>query len=570
MDIASIRNEIAEKALMEFEDLNCETLKPFVPFMMLKGKPLTFDLHFPLLPFFKMRRPRQTVFVAGRQVGKSASLSASCILRGRMIPDYDMLCVQPRFEQIKRFSGNYVEKMIKTSPFQDFLTSGNRKSSLMERPVGESSNIFFAHAFLSPDSSRGHSVAELNIDEVQDINVDFIPILGETLSAQVEHGYEVYSGTPKALDNTLNLLFEQSSMAFAHIRCDACNFENIASEDYHLMQMIGKRTCICAKCGRKLNLRNMEYVHHRPEMRSKCEGYHISQVTHPLHADYEEKWAILVNKMESPNYSEITFKNEVLGIAASNNDKPLTEAQLKEASLPEIDNTIATAKKWRKGATMAVLGVDWSGFGKDQTSTTVASLVLALPGTSELKCVFAVRLPTGLDPTKEAKELLKLFEEFKCDYFAHDYSGAGTIRETVMVHSGLPAAKIIPFDIVSAPVRPNIIQYYKPPTGGRSCYSIDKTRALMVLYQAIKAGQLKLPNYNNCKEITSDFLNVNIETKENPRGRDFVFFERILGRTDDCIHSVNFACSTIWHAQGAYPKLAPTMTEEERLEVEGH
>jgi hypothetical protein len=75
--------------------------------------------------------------------------------------------------------------------------------------------------------------------------------------------------------------------------------------------MIGKKGCICAKCGKLLDISSGHYVHSHPDRINSFRGYHISQVTHPLHAGYESKWAELLYKMET--YPETKFHNEILG-----------------------------------------------------------------------------------------------------------------------------------------------------------------------------------------------------------------------------------------------------------------
>ena len=564
----SIYNLI-DQACTEFGDTGCTSLKPFVPFLVLKGKPLNFHNHYPMLPFFKVKRPRRTVFMCARQLGKSVSLGASSIIRSRIIGNYDVLSIQPRFEQIKRFSTLYAGPMMNASPLKSWFVDKDRESSIMSRAIGGGGSLHYAYAFLTPDATRGFAVQELTLDEVQDINNSFIPIIEEVLSAQTEHGIRVFSGTPKTFENTLNAQFSESSQAFIHIKCEHCNFENIANKDNHIYKMIGKRTCICAKCGKNLNLRRMKYIHHYPDRRNKFEGYHISQVTHPLHASFPEKWSELVDKMDNPSYSEVTFENEILGLPSEHNHTPLSEAELRGACDPEMRNDLKLAVARAKQANMVVMGVDWSGFGQDNTSKTVAVIAATFPGSDFIRIIYAERLDMGADAQAEARHLRSLFISANCNFFAHDFSGAGTIREALISQMGMNKKKFIPFDMVHAPVRKKIISFYKPSDGGRSCYNIDKTRSLMVLFQMVKSKKIIFPRWEDSKDVISDLLNITQETKENPRGSDFIIMDRIPGTRDDCADAVNFACSTIWHSAGKYPEIAPTITEEDLQYAEG-
>jgi len=316
-------------------------------------------------------------------------------------------------------------------------------------------------------------------------------------------------------------------------------------------------------CGKPLNLYNMRYIHHYPDRRNKYEGYHISQVTHPLHAWYPEKWSELVDKLNDPNYGEVTFENEILGLPSAHNNTPLSEAELRDACDPNIHNTIQEAKIACQRASMSVMGVDWSGFGEDGTSTTVVVIAVSFPGDEAVRIVYAERLNMGADAQAEAAHIRSVFNYANCEFFAHDFSGAGTIREALISQMGINKKKFIPFDIVHAPVRKKIISFYKPTDGGRSCYNIDKTRSLMVLFQMIKNKKIILPNWDESKLIISDLLNIMQETRSNPRGSDFMIMDKVPNTTDDCAHAINFACSTIWHSAGKYPNMAPQIPESE-------
>jgi hypothetical protein len=266
----------------------------------------------------------------------------------------------------------------------------------------------------------------------------------------------------------------------------------------------------------------------------------------------------LLEKMEK--YNETTFENEVLGLASENNARPLTEAELRDACDPKMPNDLKIAAEKCRESNMKVLGVDWSGFGDDGTSTTVVVVAATFPGSDAVRIVYAERLALGADPEAEAVRVRAVFNACGCEFFSHDFSGAGTIREALVSQMGINKKKFIPFDIVSAPVRKKIISFYKPTDGGRSCYNIDKTRSLMVLFQMIKKKKIIFPNWDTSKHVISDLLNIMQETRSNPRGGDFLIMDRVPGTTDDCAHAVNFACSTIWHSAGKYPELAPQIT----------
>ena len=499
----------------------------------------------------------------GLVVHNSVSLGAASIIRSKILGYYDILFVQPRFEQIKRFSTSYVEPMLTHSPLASAFSDDTRESSIMSRPIKGGGSLYFAHAFFSPDATRGYTAQELIVDEAQDISSEFIPIIEEVLSAQTEYGFRMFSGTPKTHENTLATQYRKSSQAHVHITCQRCSKENIAADGFHIYKMIGKKGCICAHCGGLLDLTRMRYIHHKPELRKTYEGYHIPQIIHPLHAYFPEKWADLLDKFDDPMYSDVAFNNEKLGLPDAHNNTPITELELIDSCDPETPNSLKRALVLCKKATNVVMGVDWSGFGASGESTTVVAVGITNPGEDAIRIVYLERLSVGLGAEGEADRIRLLYNNLGCHRFSHDFSGAGVIREALIVQKGMNKKRIIPFSIVSAPVRSKIISYYKPADGGRSCYNIDKTRSLMVLYQMLKKHKIVLPSWDTSKDVVSDFLHITIESRNNPRGADYIIMDKIEGAPDDCVHAINFACSTIWHAAGRYPEMAPLMSNDD-------
>ncbi len=547
-----------EKFLSKCED----SMAPFMGLMSIKGKPLSLKYHYPMYPLFKRRKPRRTVLRCGRQVGKSIQLGFKGTFTSRMTPYLHTLFVQPRYDQIKRFSNNYVKVMIETGVCPNSILDYTREQSINQRSLKGGSDLYFSYAFLSPDRCRGFSFGNLYIDECQDINHEFIPVIGEAMSAETEYGFYEFSGTPKSHQNTLQRLFSKSSQAFYHIKCHHCNAENIPNEDHHIYKMIGKNTCICYKCGKPLDLFNGRFIHHYPDRRSTFEGYHLSQTTHPLHACIIGKWHELLKKYEE--YEPAVFANEVLGIPADTEAKPITEADLKEACGGH-DNLVSEAAKDAKNSPLTVMGVDWSGFGSDQTSSTAYTQAVSLANSDKILVTYMGRIKSGKSPEEEADEILYYTKQTHSKLLAHDYTGAGMIREALINQRGFPAKKIIPFSLVCAPVKHKIMEWYKPTGGSRACYNIDKARSLAILCQMIKKKKIIFPKWDSCKHILKDLLNLTQETKETQSGGSLFLMGKAPGTTDDFAHALNFACSAIWHSSGKYPRWTQSLTEEDYM-----
>ena len=126
--------------------------------------------------------------------------------------------------------------------------------------------MLFSFAYLDAERTRGISADKNVIDEVQDMDITFLPIIHETLSASRDWGIIQYAGTPKTLDNTIERLWVDSSMAEWVIKCPhaGCGHWNIPSLEFDLIKMIGpvrediSDTCpgvVCAMCQKPINPR---------------------------------------------------------------------------------------------------------------------------------------------------------------------------------------------------------------------------------------------------------------------------------------------------------------------------
>ena len=80
------------------------------------------------------------------------------------------------------------------------------------------------------------------------------------------------------------------------------------------------------------------------------------------------------------------------------------------------------------------------------------------------------------------------------NWVAHDYGGAGDVRESILVKAGWPIQKVCPFTYLSmAPDKP-IVHYNDPgATGARKFWGLDKARSLLLLCELIRAGYIIFP-----------------------------------------------------------------------------
>lgn len=542
--------------LAEGKDLGSHAL--MLPLLRIKGLPYTLEDHFMFYPLFSCSQPRRDLWLTARQVGKTQNVATAKLLRTRIIDFHTILFLCPRFEQIKRTSNSYMRPLIMTSPYKELFVGPQimrGEQSVMHRIFPNESQHFYSFAFLDADRVRGISAGELCIDEVQDINWDFIPIIEETLSGSKGLRSQTFTGTPKTLDNTAEKLWEDSSQAAWVTQCPAggCNYYNIAHSEHDGLAMFGKTTVCCAKCTKPINPSLGAWVHRYPDRQRLFTGRHVPQYIHPYHYSRPDLWFDLVRKRDS--YPQSKFMNECMGESWDSAARLMTIRDLQKIQRVDHPNTIDHALRERRQYSILSVGIDWGGGGDESASYTSITFGGLKPGSDVIHTLYTEKLMRSMPVQDEIAYIASLIGRFRPDIVAHDYGGAGNIREVLLIQAGIPTHKLYPFTYVVSSKK--AVMYYNPPSSGtRQSYSLDKARSIITTCAMMRAGKVRLPNFESCKTQAIDFLNLIEEHVERPRAADITIISKIAGSCDDTVHSLNYMASSIWYSQDSYPDLA--------------
>jgi len=559
------------------------TLKPLLPLLLeIRGKPYHLHDHFPFAPFFRTRMPRRTLLKTGRQVSKSTSLAAQGVLFSNCIPYFSTLYITPLFEMIRRFSQNYVRPFIETSPVVDLFMGTNTINSVLQRSFKNRSQMLFSFAYQDAERTRGISADKNVIDEVQDMDISFLPVIHETISASQDWGLIQYAGTPKTMDNTIEVLWQDSSMAEWMIKCPHCAHWNIPALEYDLVAMIGpyhadiSEKCpgiVCAKCRKPVNPRpgyqggTGRWVHRMKDRRWSSAGYHVPQIIMPMHYANSEKWEILVGKQQGKGNTPINvFMNEVCGESYDSGSKLVTVTDIRKAACLPWKRDIEEAKAHLDEYSYKIVSVDWGGGGvkagksvmEYQSYTAIA--VLGMGADGKIDVLYGYRSLHPHEHVREARMILGVMNHFQCSHLVHDYTGAGSIRETVMNHAGLPLTNIIPI-AYTGPAKGNVLQF-KAATSlhPREHFNMEKARSLSYTCQFIKSGVLRFFSYDyvNSSEpgLLHDFLYLIEDKSETGFGRDRYQILRDPAGPDDFAQAVNMGTMMLCHMSGQWPNLA--------------
>lgn len=549
------------QVLNTYNNENIDDFSKLLWLFQLKGKPIDLSQHHIFKPCYKSELPKRTLWKVARQLGKTTSaITLPNLLRSILIPNWTTLTVAPRFEQAKRISTDFVNPFINTSIFKDAFTSKDTRKSVLSKTFTNNSIMYFSYAYLSPDALRGiPGVDDWKIDEVQDMNDEFIPVIRSTADAS-PWGYETFCGTPKTLDNTIEKLWGEGTESEFIIKCKRCNKDNIPSTDYHLEAMIGKNTCICRHCGEPLDVYNGKWVARFPGKADEMVSRHLAQVVSPLHCYNEQKWKDLLYKRRT--YPTSLLYNEIYGESYDTADKLFSESSL-ISSAKGIKYDMKTARGRSTKLKNVGMGVDWTGGGVESDSYTSIVVGGMRPGTDVVEVIYALKLPKNLDPGQEAQKVLELKEYFRAKWIAHDFGGIGRALETFLIHGGCSIKQIVPFSYVISPRR-DIVYPLMMDSNKRKCFNLDKVRSIVVLASMIKMGNIILPDWESIEQYAKenqadnpfrDLLHVYTEQKESVRGSDIFYIKKTAGRSDDTTHALNLLCTTQWFSQGKYPNV---------------
>lgn len=566
--------------------------EPILPLCLnLNGKPYSLKNYYPFTPLFRLAQPTAWVLKTGRQLSKSQSMATSSVMSSASMPFYKTLHVKPLYEQIRRFSSNYVRPLIDGSPVKSLWISTTSEKSVLQRSFKNGSIMFFSFASGNADRIRGVSCSRVLNDEVQDSDADIFPVILETMSASTEYIPTVgYAGTPKTLDNPLEGYWRSSSQAEWITQCRKCKKYNIPTLEFDLERMVGPYSndiseqypgVQCAKCKAHLFPRDGRWVHKFPDKRWTMAGYHIPQIILPLHYANPDKWSLLLAKQQGAgNMTRARFMNEVMGESIDAGQKLVTETELRAAACLPWKNTKRPTQQMITASDeyhMKVLAVDWGGGGETGTSFTAIAVLGYLPS-GEIHVIWGKRMVQSQSHVQEALEIKHYFEMFNCNYIAHDYTGAGTIRETVLVQMGVPEQYILSVEYVGSAAGQIIKFVPASPVHGRNRYRLDKTRSLLNLCNAIRFKIVKFFEYDyygtDHTGLICDFLAL-IESKIDSRsGSDIYIIQRNPMLTDDFAQAVNIGAASIWHSNKAWPDFSAAIeyariTEQQELEMNG-
>lgn len=547
-----------------------DSLAPYLPGLLrFRGQPINTRDWFPFNPLYSTRVPEFLTLRAGRGVGKSVAMMARQLIRLARFPYHQVLVVCPLVSQSDRLSIEYFQPMLAESPLGALLQHGGRSGSVRRRVFANGAIVNFLYAFVRVDQCRGYHIHDLIIDESQDIDPEFIPVLNEC--ASLPNRTILCGGTSKTRDTSLEKSYQDSSASVWRIPCAACGHIATATlpPDGDVDQMIGpwrddiseeRPATVCPRCRRPIHPRHGWWEHRKPENAGRSLGLHIPQVIMPMHYANPQRWRDLLAKRDgSQNYTTGKFVNEVLGEPWDVAHRLIGIDDIKAAATLG-PNTLEAARHRvsRAGYRLIVLGVDWGGGGVSGVSrTALAACGLAPDGTAEV--LYGQKIPPEFDALREARTILQVAQALQVGVIAHDYNGVGSAREDLLRQFGWSLNQLMPIVYWDSPG--NLIIDHVPPSGSRSrgYYHLQKARAFQFLAQAIRRQRVRFFNYDRVSDdhpgLLWDLYQLVEDAVEGPIRTHYRVRRASDSVSDDFAQAVNLGCWGLWHATGTRPKL---------------
>jgi hypothetical protein len=503
---------------------------------------------------------KRIVWQAGRQVEKSTTLVGKAVALCLLNPFFQVLTVEPRSDQVSLFSTQRFRPICEDSEIISNAWIGS--SSIWQvgaRGFLNGSINNFKSCYYTADATRGVTANMLEIDEVQDIISDNIPIIEQSMShIPRDERFYMFTGTPKTSSNPLSRMFKETCQFEWLVRCSACKRDNYLDD-----KIVGKKSYICTRCGKQIYMRDGRWVSLRPSRLDYEWGFRMPQMMVPFidHAD-------ILAKMENPNIPRKVLFNEVLGLDYDEGELVLTKTDIlrqceaaRPASTPANTRSMYNVKLCA-GIDHGTGGYSPSGFNDGtirRKGMSPSFTVVAFGGftTPNIFSVFKIVKFTGemANLAKQPEILNSLVREYGATWAMSDYGfGAHTNARLHADHG---------WSYLESPGNPLLMEcmYITSltpvsfhPASFR--YMVDRNAAIERTVDAIKRGYIKFFRQEDMAEFMDDFTSIYVEY--NFRTNRMTYDHTL---PDDAFHAVLYCYhAALQRAGRLVPTAVPSLT----------
>lgn len=488
-----------------------------------------------LLPIYNLPIEEGLLFT-GRQVEKSTTVSTKIANSALLRRFYRALYFAPSNDQVKVFSEDRLGRLFKYSHEdiikREYMTYEDKQNVYNKSFSTVGSLIYLRHAHGLGDNIRGISANGVFGDEIQDVLVDALPVIGETQTHARDLGPGIketwYSGTPKTFSNTIQQLWDRTNQSEWVVRCLHCGCDQIMGE-----KNVTPTKYICRKCGMELTRHNIAKNAQWVKLNTASEkyGFRISQMITPS-VEPGDVW----KKMHE--YPKSKLYNEVFGRSYEHALKPLTRPVLMR--LVDKDFYMAEGRREPFMSSLITMGVDW---GHGTSSFTIVTIRARENDTGKDRVLYTRKFERGnelLVDEFQIPEIKRLAAVFGVNYILADYGDGFTQGQILKTYYG-PG-----FDMVFySPFQKKIADY----TAQNNFWVVARDRALFWYVTHLKKQRDVWPGgdmerfmffIEDHEVIQLEYRStatISPEGNATETGSSRMMFTHPLGTTDDSFHS---------------------------------
>lgn len=490
----------------------------------LEGKPYSLTNYPMFVDIFNSPASRR-LMMSGRQVSKTVTLAADMASEAAITPYLPIMYANASANQTSSFSKSKLDHFLLHSPaiYHTLMSGKDVINNTLHKRFKNMSEIQMSYFSDSADRVRGRSAHRFCLDEVQDILYDAVIDAEECLSAAPDPRF-MYAGTSKTVISTLAFFWSLSTKKEWILKCPSCGKWNIPGREN-----IQRQGLSCKNCGGFLDTHAGRW-HSFAEAGKEplYDGYHIPQIILPLHCGNPEKWAKVIEKMET--YPDYKFNNEVLGIASGEGESPVTEELLHSVCVPSIIMEESKTTRNSTGATYLAAGIDWGGGGMAGTSRTTLAIYAVYPERKEFIKIFGKIYEAG-EPTKHVESIAFYLNRFQV-HMAFGDAGGGNFAMS-QLRSLVPGTRVV------------AVQYAEtraPFSWNESSgsYTVNRTTMIDGLLTDMKLGRVKTMRWEDFSQFADDFRALKVEIIGEEQGKGRRVWRRYPTKPDDCVHSMVF------------------------------
>lgn len=533
-------------------------IRPLKRTLRINDGPYTMVDFQPLSAMFKLPLPVKGILKTGRQCGKSQSLAALHCLLCMFRSNTATMVAFPLYKQAQSFASNKLNPLIRESPILNNhlmdRKNDNVKNTWDRKHMANGSSIRIAYVLTDVGRIRGESMDMITCDEFQDFTEDLLPVLENCLDAS-RFDVTRYTGTPTTTTGILEEAWQNSSQAEWVIPCTnkGCKEWNIPSQDEHLLKMIGDEGPICAHCGGPVDPQHPDchWVHKHPDRRYYFEGHHVSQILLTFHSEIKTKWLKLLNRKK--NWPEARFYNEVLGESKDAGYKRLEKSDVQKACVLKSRDFSQTKQIRRKYDNLA-MGADWGGKGFEEKSRTAYAVMGRNNSTNTYDLLWWKIFDITESEDVELAEMDAVYRALKCDFFAYDAITDPGYVLYMEQHTNIPPDDKIPM-VYTGHTTKDLMSYTPPDSNTpRGYYTLDKTRSLLILFEAIKRQMVHFPPWEEFEEASKDILAFE-ETSKTRNYQPITRLTKETGTSDDLGDAINYATSALLYSYDEFGRV---------------